>query len=61
MQLELHGFVPLAESPSAEELLRTEERIEHTFRWLLKRFVDPEWINTRLMTNTRSSGDEQTL
>ncbi|MFT4554813.1 MAG: hypothetical protein ACI93T_002020 [Porticoccaceae bacterium] len=52
MQLELHGFVPLAESPSAEELLRTEERIEHTFRWLLKRFVDPEWIDARLQTST---------
>jgi hypothetical protein len=52
MKLELHGFVPLAESPSAEELLRTEERIEHTFRWLLKRFVDPEWIDARLQTST---------
>ena len=50
MQLELHGFVPLAESPTAEELLRTEERIEHTFRWLLKRFVDPEWIDARLQS-----------
>lgn len=48
LQLELHGFVPTAESPSAEELRRTHERIEHTFRFLLKRFVDPEWINERL-------------
>lgn len=48
MQLELHGFVPVAETPTAEELLRTEERIEHTFRWLLKRFVNPEWIDARL-------------
>lgn len=48
MQLELHGFVPIAESPSADELLRTNERIEDTFRFLLKRFVDPEWIDARL-------------
>jgi hypothetical protein len=48
MHLELHGFVPVAESPTADELLRTEQRIEHTFRWLLKRFVDPEWIDARL-------------
>jgi hypothetical protein len=52
MQLELHGFVPLVESPTAEELLQTEERIEHTFRWLLKRFVDPEWIDARLREPT---------
>lgn len=53
MRLELHGFVPtaeppVAESPTADELLRMEERIEHTFRWLLKRFVNPEWIDARL-------------
>ena len=52
MHLELHGFVPIADSPTAEELLRTEERIEHTFRWLLKRFVDPEWIDARLREPT---------
>jgi hypothetical protein len=51
MQLELHGFVPLVESPAAEEVLRTEERIEHAFRWLLKRFVDPEWIDARLQAS----------
>tara|TARA_R110002072_G_scaffold302603_1_gene486641 strand:+ start:98497 stop:99426 length:930 start_codon:yes stop_codon:yes gene_type:complete len=50
MQLELHGFVPFAESPSADEMLRTKGRIEHTFRFLLKRFVDPEWIDIRLRT-----------
>lgn len=50
MQLELHGFVPIAESPSADELLRTNERIEHTFRFLLKRFVNPEWIDARLQS-----------
>jgi len=52
MHLELHGFVPIAEPPSADELLRTDERIEHTFRWLMKRFVDPEWIDARLQEPT---------
>lgn len=52
MHLELHGFVPIAESPSADELLHTEERIEHTFRWLLKRFVDSEWLDARLREPT---------
>jgi hypothetical protein len=52
MELELHGFVPIADSPTAEELLRTDERIEHSFRWLLKRFVDPEWIDLRLREPT---------
>jgi hypothetical protein len=61
LQLDVCGFVPNGEPATPEEEVRTNERIEHTFRWLLKRFVDPEWINTRLMTNTRSSGDEQTL
>ena len=45
MRLELCGFVPMAETPSADDHRRTEERIEHTFRWLLKRFVNPEWLS----------------
>lgn len=42
-RLELHGFVWSPVSDTA-----TEARIEHTFRWLLRRFVDPEWIDERL-------------
>lgn len=29
---------------------QTQPRLEHTFRWLLRRFVDEEWINRRLMS-----------
>ncbi len=42
-RLELHGVVWDSGSDQA-----TEARIEHTFRWLLRRFVDPEWIDERL-------------
>ena len=42
-QLELHGFV-WATAPDPA----TEARIEQAFRWLLRRFVEPEWIDERL-------------
>jgi hypothetical protein len=42
-RLELHGFHWTGPADQA-----TEDRMEHTFCWLLRRFVDPEWINERL-------------
>lgn len=42
-RLELHGLHWTTAADSA-----TEARIEHTFRWLLRRFVDPAWIDVRL-------------
>ena len=62
--LELHGFVWTnpPEQPSLQTMTdevraitdvaraATEARIEHTFRWLLRRFVDPQWIDERLGT-----------
>ena len=29
-----------------------DPRVDHTFRWLLKPFVDPEWIDERLIAST---------
>lgn len=40
-----------------EEQSRTDARIEHNVRWLLKRFVNPEWIEARLTTAELASPD----
>lgn len=45
--LDWHGFEWHSDC-SEEDIRRTRERIEHTLRWLLKRFVDPIWIDHRL-------------
>ncbi len=61
-RLELQGFVwtgtteepslpaTTSETRAITDVARatTEARIEHTFRWLLRRFVDPSWIDERL-------------
>lgn len=51
VRLELHGFEWTGSPDSA-----TEARMEHTFRWLLRRFVDPPWIDDRL--GTANAGQE---
>lgn len=33
---------------SPQERSRTESRMDHTLRWLLRRFVDSSWIDSRL-------------
>ena len=44
-RLELHGVQWTTFADPA-----TEARLEQTFRWLLRRFVDPGWIDERLGT-----------
>lgn len=51
MRLQLHGFEWNSAPDSA-----TQARVEHAFRWLLRRFVDPSWIDLRLGKNR--SGEE---
>lgn len=49
-RLEPDGFV-WNESASDTARRETGQRIEHTLRWLLRRFVDPGWIGMRLCTD----------
>lgn len=63
-RLELQGFIwtDTTEQPSQQTMTdetraitdaaraTAEARVEHTFRWLLRRFVDPSWIDERLGT-----------
>lgn len=47
-RLELHGFVWTDVPEASSKRAATESRIEHTCRWLLRRFVDPSWIDERI-------------
>lgn len=47
--LEWQGFVWKA-NVSVSERTQTFERLEHNLRWLLKRFVEPEWIDQRVQS-----------
>ncbi len=48
VRLQLNGFVPV--DPSRPLSITSEQsgQIEHTLRWLLRRFADPEWIDERI-------------
>jgi hypothetical protein len=48
VRLQLHGFVPV--DPSHAQPLTPDQRqqVEHALRWLLRRFVDTDWITERL-------------
>lgn len=47
VQLGPHGF-EWKDHLSPADQQQTVSRIDYTFRWLLRRFVDPEWIDRRL-------------
>jgi len=59
-RLELHGFVWPVKPDYPVDRSVTEARIEHTFRWLLRRFVDQPWIDERLGSPT-SMGEIHSL
>jgi hypothetical protein len=48
VRLHLEGFLPA--DPTAPQPLTSDQarQIEHTLRWLLRRFVDPKWIDERI-------------
>ena len=53
------GEVSLTNQPMSIQQERdraaVEARIEHILRWLLRRFVDASWIDSRLGSNSRPS------
>ena len=75
MRLELDGFfeikrlspADLASKKSIDDDLvllgnaAMESRMEHTFRWLLRRFVDPSWINERLESENAINSTDLTV
>jgi hypothetical protein len=44
----LQGLQPQPGSPAAPAPSNDDPRVDHAFRWLMKPFVDPEWIDERL-------------
>lgn len=60
-RLQMHGLVWTRTDLDAETRSKTTARAEHTLRWLLKRFVDPEWIDERLAEHSepRRHGDTE--
>jgi len=47
VRLERNGFVAQTVG-AAGDVAAADPRIEHTLRWLLRRFVDERWLNARL-------------
>lgn len=47
-QFMLHVVQPLSGEAEHPPLPTDDPRVDHAFRWLLKPFVDPEWIDERL-------------
>ncbi len=48
VQLQMDGFHWSEPDVNSPERIAANPRIEHTLRWLLRRFVDPDWIDVRL-------------
>jgi hypothetical protein len=48
LRLQLHGFVAVDPSHPLSLTPEQSQQVEHTLRWLLRRFVDPKWIDARV-------------
>jgi hypothetical protein len=54
VHLDHAGFVWNSQTPP-ERREEVSEKIEQTLKWLLRRFVDPVWIDTRITDNADST------
>ena len=50
VRLDLDGFLAVDSTAEAEVSLQVDKRVEQVLRWHLRRFVEPEWIDSRLKT-----------
>jgi hypothetical protein len=48
VRLQFDGFLPIDAANSADLSPDQKARAEQVLRWLLRRFVDPEWIDERM-------------
>jgi hypothetical protein len=48
VRLQYEGFVPVDSASPADLSPDQKSRVEHALRWLLRRFVDPAWIDERM-------------
>ena len=54
------GFQWEEHEPALEKLVSqagTEARIDHTLRWLLRRFVEPVWLDERMKAGSGGVGE----
>lgn len=54
VRLERDGFVAQTDG-AGNDVAAADPRVEHTLRWLLRRFVDEPWLNARLGTHPPGS------
>jgi hypothetical protein len=57
VRLEMHGLQPI--DPAAQSsLVNDASRVERAFRWLFRRFAEPDWIDERLnSSNVRNDAE----
>jgi hypothetical protein len=54
VRLERDGFVAQTDG-AGNDVAAADPRVDHTLRWLLRRFVDEPWLNARLGTHPPGS------